>query len=73
MATIGFTDEQLKVINSLRKKLALKGEALIDAYHAIFFVTSTFNCNHAEMLDSAGLFYDLTASNGYMVLDIMKQ
>ena len=72
MATIGFTDEQIVVINTLRKKLSLKGEALIDAYHAIFFVTSTFNRNHAETLDSAGLFYDLTASNEYMILDIMK-
>ncbi|MCE8567185.1 MULTISPECIES: hypothetical protein [Bacteroides] len=73
MATIGFSDEQLKVINSLRDKLSLNGIATIDAYHAIFFVTSTFTRNHAESLDNAGLYFDLTASNGYMVLDIMKQ
>ena len=73
MATYRFTDEQIEVINILYKKLALKGEVLIDAYHAIFFVTSTFNKNHAEMIDSAGLFYDLTASSGYMILDIMRQ
>ena len=73
MATHEFTDEQLKVINNLRSKLSLKGTVIIDAYHAIFFVTSTFTRNHAEMLDNAGLFFDLTASNGYIVLDIMKK
>lgn len=72
MATIGFSDEQLKVINSLRDKLSLNGIATIDAYHAIFFVTSTFTRNHADMLKEVGLFFDLTASSGYMVLDIMK-
>lgn len=54
MATIGFSDEQLKVINSLRDKLSLNGIATIDAYHAIFFVTSTFLAimlNHLIMRD----------------------
>lgn len=73
MATHGFTDEQLKAINNLREKLSLNGIATIDAYHAIFFVTSTFTRNHAETLDNAGLYFDLTASKGYMVLDIMKK
>ena len=73
MATHEFTDEQLKAINALCGKLSLKGTAIIDAYHAIFFVTSTFNRNHAEILDSADLYFDLTASKGYMVLDIMKK
>lgn len=31
MATNGFTEEQLKVINSLREKLSLNGIATIDA------------------------------------------
>lgn len=73
MAKHEFTENQLMVINNLRNKLSLNGIATIDAYHAIFFVTSTFNRNHAEMLDNEGLFFDLTASNGYMVLDIMKK
>lgn len=73
MGTNGFSDEQLKVINNLRNKLSLNGITTIDTYHAIFFVTSTFTCNHAETLDNAGLYFDLTASKGYMVLDIMKK
>lgn len=73
MATDEFTEDQLKVIVTLSKKLSFKGAAFLDAYHATFFLVSTFNGYHAQMLDKAGLSFNLNARYGYMILDIMRK